>query len=75
MLQVMKLDSENAKLRESYFPTHPPVAMRTFFERELQPGVDKVVHSGPVGAWSYNHSRFGLPQGLYVLTTRAFPNV
>jgi len=61
--EVMKLDSENAKLRESRFPTHPPVTMRTFFERELQPGVDKLVHSGPVSAQSYNHSRFGVPQG------------
>ena len=58
--QVMKLESEAAKLR-TYLAPRPPVAMRTFVGKDMQPGGDFAPgYSARVGGWSFNHPGVGL---------------
>jgi len=46
--EVMKLESEAAKLREIYLAPRPPVAMRTFGSKVMQAGVNNFVSAGTV---------------------------
>ena len=53
--QVMKLESEAAKLRRTYLAPRPPVAMRTFVGKDMQPGGDFAPgYSARVGGWSFH---------------------
>ena len=59
--QVMKLESEAAKLRRTYPAPRPPVAMRTFVGKEMQTGGDFAPgYSARVGGWSFNHHGVGV---------------
>jgi len=61
----VKLDSEVANLHGCRLSSHSPVAVRTFRGKVLQPEVNKVGHSGPIGARPYNYSRLVEPQGCF----------
>ena len=52
----MKLESEAAKLQQTYLAPRPPVAMRTFVGKDMQPGGDFAPgYSAHAGDWSFNH--------------------
>ena len=59
------MEYEASKLREGHLATHPPVAMRTFVGKAMQPRLDNFAQSGSACAHSYNSPRIGVPQGLY----------
>ena len=72
----MKLETEAVSLRETYLVHRPPVAMRTFVGKGVQPGTDHFAYNGSVGAQSYKYSRFGVPQGgLHAIVSGIFYNI
>jgi len=61
--KVVKLESEAAKLRENYPPSRPPVAMRTFAGKVMQPRSENFAHGrAVVGALS---AQPGLHEGSF----------
>ena len=58
---MLKLESEAAKLRETYLAPRPPVAVRTFGGKAVQPGLIDFGDSGALSAapgYQYPGSEF-----------------
>ena len=58
---MLKLESEAAKLRETYLAPRPPVAVRTFGGKAVQPGLIDFGGSGALSAapgYQYPGSEF-----------------
>ena len=68
----MKLESEAAKLRENYPPSRPPVAMRTFAGKVMQPRSENFAHGGAIVGAPYNSAQPGLHEG-FLLSRDLFP--
>ena len=58
----MKWEIGAANLHEGFPSPRPPVAMRTFVGKVMQPGMDHFARN-TVDAQSYDYSGFGAPQG------------
>ena len=49
------MESEAVKLQQTYLAPRPPVAMRTFVGKDMQPGGDFAPgYSARVGGWSFH---------------------
>ena len=69
----MKWEIGAANLHEGFPSPRPPVAMRTFVGKVMQPGMDHFARNSTVDAQLYNYSRFGAPLGgLYALGSGSF---